>query len=1171
MTDPKIVNSTFTLKFFGPFAAFASGRPLPPLRSRKVGWILALLALRRRPVDRSWLAGTLRPDSLDTNALTNLRNSLLDLRRALGSESRRLISPSRGLIALDLTNADVDLLDFDDLIERGDEPSLARAVSLYRGSLLEGCVEEWVCQDRAARENAYLLAAETLARSALTAGSYSDAESLLRRAIAMDPLRESLWGLLMEAQAGRGDHAEVEATYRGLRERLRDELNVEPSAGIAELRERLRDSVRAGRLSPHRAPVIGFASSVVSLSKASVRMPAGVTNNAPVPLTRFIGREREIAEAKRSLSETRLLTLTGAGGIGKSRLSLRIAADLADEYPDGVRLVELASLDDSSRIASEVSSALEIRETSDRPATDALVEAIRPKEMLLILDNCEHLIEACANLAERLLRSAPGLRILATSRESLGIAGETVYRVPSLSLPSEVDGPSSLEDSDAAHLFLARAKSVSPGFLLTPEIAEATARICRRLDGIPLALELAAARLSVLTADQIAGRLDDRFRLLTGGSRTALPRHRTLSALIDWSHELLEERERLLLRRLSVFAGGWTLDAAEAVGAGEGIEAWESLDALSRLVAQSLVVAEAEGGGEARYHMLETIRQYARERLSEAGEEEATWERHLDHFLDFAERAEEGCRGPEEPVWLDRLEAERENLAAALDWSASQGEPHLRLAVALGVFWRDGDRVSEGVRRLDEVRSRSKVAFPGLRARLIEERMRLEWPDLSLDQVALLDEAAALHRSVGDVEGEARCRALSSRPRLSLDRDHAVEMARESIRLARLQSDRWTLADVLHHAGMTFIYSVEGGNDEGLTAVRESLEVAKEIGNPLLIADRLDSLSWIYTYRKDFQRKFACMKEAFPYARYAGKGSFLLQLIGRLSREMSTENSTWITCYLEEGLRAIRDLMDKREPGWYLSEAVEAALGFDRLAEVEDVLIEASSMRPESGMVRPICLAHLGLARLAESRGKLEEAVERLDAALRTARDRGGEEAINALADMADDVERTGRIDALFDACRVVMDRRDAFGNTGTAIRQVDMFLHSLASLRDRACDTERHALARALQAARFECLRRRREVDYAQEFAASSLMATHAGEDIRAATLLGVVEAFTSERGGFDALDSSEALRHAERLVRERFGEDDFRSARSAGQAMSMEQAAAYAFGEHLRDWEFL
>ena len=477
-------------------------------------------------------------------------------------------------------------------------------------------------------------------------------------------------------------------------------------------------------------------------------------NNLPTQLTSFVGREREAAEAERLLGTTRLLTLTGAGGAGKTRLALKVAADLLEAYPDGVWLVELAALADPALVPQTVASALGLFEQPSRPLIQTLADFLKPRTLLLVLDNCEHLVEACAALADGLLRACPQLRIMATSREALGIAGETAWRLPSLSLPDPRHLPptESLTQYEAVRLFIERALAAQPTFAVTNQNAPAVAQLCHRLDGIPLAIELAAARVKALTVEQIAARLDDRFRLLTGGSRTALPRQQTLRAAIDWSYALLSEPERVLLRRLSVFAGGWTLEAAEAVCSGDGLEDFEVLDLLCQLVDKSLVLAD-EQDGEARYGLLETVRQYAQDRLLEAGEAEIVRERHRDWFLELVEQAEPRLEGPEQAFWFERLETEHDNLRAALDWSQADpagAEAGLRLAGPLWWFWVLRGHGREGRERLTALLARA----PGstlARAKALEGLGNLVFGQGDYDEArGLVEESLAVSRELGD-------------------------------------------------------------------------------------------------------------------------------------------------------------------------------------------------------------------------------------------------------------------------------------------------------------------------------------------------------------------------------------------------------------------------------------
>jgi non-specific serine/threonine protein kinase len=427
----------------------------------------------------------------------------------------------------------------------------------------------------------------------------------------------------------------------------------------------------------------------------------------PAELTSFVGRRHEIAEVKRLLSGSRLVTLVGPGGVGKTRLALRVAADVRRAFPDGVHMVELAALETPDLLVRAVTESLDIVDLSTRSPLDVLTDRVRDQQMLIVLDNCEHLLHDCSVLAETLVRAAPDLRILATSRQPLGAAGEHTMVVPALAVPEDGTRLSAeaVEQSDAVRLFTERAAAVVPGFAVDRDNREAVVRICRGLDGIPLAIELAAVRLRVISIDQLLSRLEDRFKLLTAGSRALLPRQQTLRALIDWSYTLCTEQEQLLWARLSVFAGSLDLDAAENVCAGDGLAGEEIIDLVFGLVDKSILIRE-EHQETVRYRLLETIRQYGRDRLRASGEEELLRRRHRDWFLDVATSAYGAWFGPEQVGWYRRLRTEHDNLRSALDFclaTPGEAEPGLAIATALRYFWIASNSSREGRGWLDRL------------------------------------------------------------------------------------------------------------------------------------------------------------------------------------------------------------------------------------------------------------------------------------------------------------------------------------------------------------------------------------------------------------------------------------------------------------------------------------
>ena len=575
-------------------------------------------------------------------------------------------------------------------------------------------------------------------------------------------------------------------------------------------------------------------------------------HNLPIQLTSFIGREREIAEVKALLSKARLVTLTGSGGAGKTRLALQVAADVMEGYPDGVWLAEFAPIADPTLVPKTVATALGVPEQPGREQIDTLVDALKRRALLLVLDNCEHLLAACRDLAAVLLRACPQVRVMATSREGLGVPGETLWRVPSLSLPDVRHLPTS-EDLvlyEAVRLFVARAMATTPGFSVTSQNASAVAQVCQRLDGIPLAIELAAARVKVLAVEQIAARLDDRFRLLTGGSQIVLARHQTLRAAIDWSYNLLSEPERMLLRRLAVFAGGWSLEAAEAVCAGDGVEPSEILDLLTQLVDKSLVIGETQGAI-ARYRLLETVRQYGLDRLLEGGEVYEIRSRHRDWYLALAEQAKPEWSEADRNVWLRRLETEHDNLRTALAWSLEENaDVGLRLGVALNRFWHQS-HYEEGRAWLTKLLGRGGPTSPFLRARGFNIEGHLAWVQGDFQHAAALsEEGLSLSRKLEDTSGIASSLFTLGLTEMALgDYDRAGRLLEESQSLYRDVGDREEMAHALRHRG--HLAARQGNYPLATVLLEEALTRFQEIGAKEGVAYSLRHLGVTKHYQRD--------------------------------------------------------------------------------------------------------------------------------------------------------------------------------------------------------------------------------------------------------------------------------------------------------------------------------
>jgi predicted ATPase/class 3 adenylate cyclase len=659
----------------------------------------------------------------------------------------------------------------------------------------------------------------------------------------------------------------------------------------------------------------------------SLRSVAQHESNLPRQATSFVGRERELAEVAALLESARLVALVGVGGTGKTRLALQAAADRLERQRDGAWLVELAPLSDPDLVVQAIGRSLRIQEQPAQPLIDTVLDFLRAKDLLLILDNCEHLIGAAADLSERLLAGCPDLRVVATSREPLGVAGETVFAVPSLALPAVPDaaaGPPTLDDgelaaiarAEAVRLFVERAAATLPSFTLDATNARAVVEICRRLDGIPLALELAAARINVLSAVEIAQGLGDRFRLLTGGRRTAVPRQRTLQALVDWSWDLLDDADRRLLRRLSVFAGGWTLEAAVAIAAdlpagGVGAESVAGaggrlavLDGLGRLADRSLVVVDH--GPATRYHMLETIRQYAGDQLSNSGETAELRDRHLAYFRSLALESGRELEGPKMAVWLVRLDAEVDNVRAALDWAfETHPEDALRMCAALVQYWRSRAIASEGLERMHqavELGRRWRTTPSGipdpdraaLVARVMANAAQLEATRTGQGGTPeLAAEAAAMVAESGDRVAMAEVAVAMSFAGVAVDgsipTDGPIgEKAQVAVRLAEEMGD-WYRASLIQSGFAMYADARQPGT--GRPWLDRAAESAARSGNPFAIANVAQARGRAASMAGDMVEARRWFEDAVARFRSIGDRLFVLVIESELTHALRRDGA----------------------------------------------------------------------------------------------------------------------------------------------------------------------------------------------------------------------------------------------------------------------------------------
>jgi predicted ATPase/DNA-binding SARP family transcriptional activator len=931
------------VRTLGSFAVWRGLHPLPTGRwsHGKTGALFKLLlGAAGHRLSREQLIDLLWPEADIEQGAANLRSTVRYLREALdvpGAPS--YLQSSGALLVLDPApgnTPDADWLDRIAFARRArtalagtDRGACRAALALHGGEYLpevqyEDWKEAWRRQLKAQHEQVLL----HLATLAEREGDIEEALWALRTLLAADPCQEEAARALMGVLLAQGRQAEALRVYHGLVQALRDELDAGPAAETEALRARIQ------------------------VPQAPQAPEPAVPTNLPAALTRFIGREAELVALEHALFQAqagaagglqgpgaRLLNLTGVGGTGKTRLALALGAAVLDAYPDGVWLVELAPLAatssaDPAPVAAAALTALSLREQRGSAPLDAVIGQLREKRLLLILDNCEHLVGACATFTGRLLAACPALQILATSREALGMAGEMLWPVAPLALPSLPDGvaPALLlarvARAEAVQLFLERARAARPGFVLDEVSVGAVIRICRQLEGLPLAIELAAARLQALAVEEIATRLDDRFHLLRRGNRAALPRHQTLQAAMDWSWDLLEEPERILLRRLAVFASGWTVEAAEAVCAWDDLDPADVLDLLTQLVAKSLVLAAPlTGEGDIadtgmRYGMLETVRQYAGQHLARAGDVAATRERHLTWCVTLAEQAEPHLgASPLQAAWVARLAREHDNVRAALTWSLAPERavndnalPGLQLAGALRRFWQIRGPLREGQQWFAQLLARPTPNVP--------------------DQ--LLIRLRALH-------GAHICTHFQTLY------DQAIAYGTEAVALSRALGDRRWLAVVLHSLG--FSYQEQGNFAVGRPLVEEALAVARELNDLYAMAMTLNTLGGGYYRQGEPLRAIPLLEEGAHIAREMGAIRQLASTMGNLGNAWQRAGDAVRSAQANgESLALYGRLGDRLGVAWCLEGLALLAAAAGRTREAARMLGAAAELRRVTGV-----------------------------------------------------------------------------------------------------------------------------------------------------------------------------------------------------------------------------
>ncbi len=776
--------------FLGTFALKVGDRPIH-VPTRKMEALLAYLVLHPSVHSRERIASLFWGDSPEELARRSLRTALASLRKEVSEDL--IISDRESLQLNPQVPIWVDASEMEkqakEILAANGHPVSGMDLDLYRADLLQDFYDDWVLEEREHYRNLFVRALSYFAQSLKSQGDYQRTISVAQKIISIDPWNEQAYQHLIFCYGALGNRTEALKSYKECARRFRDHFGMEPSEATVALIEQVKTSDRSA--------------------------PEEIKSNLPMPLTSFIGREQELKALSTIFTRTRLLTLTGVGGCGKTRLAIAFARQVSDQFKDGVWWVELASLQEETQVPQAIKRTLGLSDSQVDSAEESLIKFLHPKQILLVLDNCEHVIQTAARLTEKLLSQCPSAKIVATSREAMSIHGEIAWLVPSLSLPP-ADQTTDLLNWECPRLFFERAASYRPDLQLTESSTEPLLRICRALEGIPLAIELAAARVKMLSLEQLASRLDDKLGLLTTGSRVAQPRQQTLRAAIDWSYELLSEQEQMVLQRLSVFYGSWTLEAAEVVCAGQRIETGQMLDFITHLLDKSLILAE-DHEGLLRYRMLEIIRQYAMEKLQQADELQQLNDRHTRYYSELAQGVGSAWYSKQQSALIKEFDVHYPNLRVALAWGLvdprrmENWEYGLRLAIALVPFWNFQAELNEARYWLKKVIDQINIVLAGsnlestkrnelfsIKARAIYEMGALSYY-LTHHATAmdLFEEAAAIYKEIGHETGLAYPNLYVAQTASDTGQvDLARQLWTQSLEQFNKTGDRWYAAMV---------------------------------------------------------------------------------------------------------------------------------------------------------------------------------------------------------------------------------------------------------------------------------------------------------------------------------------------------------------------------------------